>query len=88
ERLGSDRADMKPYKLIINAALCFTNYGQRIEYYHNSSFLEHGGSPDKAARSAFVKALDTYMRNNNKYNKTEQKINFQDVEDCLILITS
>ncbi len=88
ERTGADRADMKPYKLLINAAVCFTNYGQRIEYYHNSSFLEHGGSPDKAARTAFVKALDTYMRSNNKYGKTEQKITFPDVEDCLILVTS
>ena len=85
---GRDRGDMSDYKLKIEMAFCFSNAVSRVEFYHNSSFLEHGGSPDKATRSAFVKAFDTYLRNNNKYNKTENKITYQDVEDCLVFVVN
>ena len=88
ERQGRDRPDMPDYKLKMEAVFCFSNSINRIEYFHNSSFLEHGGSPDKAARSAFVKAFDTYLKNNNKYTKSESKITFGDIEDSLILITN
>ena len=59
-----------------------------MEYYHNSSWLEHGGAPDKAARSAFVSAIDAYLKQNGKYQKNESKITFQDVADCLVLVTN
>ncbi len=88
ERRGKDRADQPEYELSMSAAVCFSNAVNRIEYFHNSSHLEHGGAPEKAVKSAFVRAIDNYLKNNNKYNKTEQKINFQDVEDCLILVTN
>lgn len=88
ERRGRDREDKPEYKLKMSAALCFSNRVNLIEYYHNSSFLEHGGSPDKAARSAFVSAIDAYLKNNNKYQKNESKISFTDVQDCLILVTN
>ena len=88
ERQGRDREDKPEYKLKVEAVFCFSNAVNKIEYYHNSSFLEHGGSPDKAARSAFVKAFDTYLKNNNKYNKNESKITFGDVEDCLVLVVN
>ena len=88
ERQGRDRPDMPDYKLKMEAVFCFSNSINRIEYFHNSSFLEHGGSPDKAARSAFVKAFDTYLKNNGKYTKNESKITFGDIEDSLILITN
>lgn len=86
ERRGRDRADMPDYNLKMEAVFCFSNSVNRIEYFHNSSFLEHGGSPDKAARSAFVKAFDTYLKNNGKYTKNESKITFGDIEDSLVLI--
>ncbi|MBR5527364.1 MAG: hypothetical protein IKV97_00055 [Clostridia bacterium] len=88
ERQGRDRPDLPDYKLKMETVFCFSNSINRIEYFHNSSFLEHGGSPDKAARSAFVKAIDTYLKNNGKYTKNESKITFGDVEDSLILITN
>ncbi len=88
ERRGRDRADQPEYDLSMSCAFCFSNAKNRIEYFHNSSHLEHGGSPEKAVKSAFVRAIDNYLKNNNKYNKTEQKITFQDVEDCLILVTN
>lgn len=88
ERKGRDRADKPEYKVKINAALCFSNKKQLKEYYHNSSFLEHGGAPEKAVRSAFVSQLDAYLKANSKYLKTDSKISFQDIEDCLILVIS
>ena len=88
ERKGRDRADKPDYKVKINAALCFSNKKQLKEYFHNSSFLEHGGAPEKAARSAFVSQIDAYLKQNGKYLKSDSKVSFQDVEDCLILVIS
>ena len=88
ERKGRDREDKPEYKVKINIALCFSNKKQMKEYYHNSSFLEHGGAPEKAARSAFVSQIDAYLKQNSKYTKTDPKISFQDIEDCLVLVIS
>jgi len=88
ERVGRDREDKPDYKVLLNVAFCFTNQDNVIEYYHNSSFLEHGGSPDKAVKSAFVSAIDAYARQNNKYTKNESKITFNDVADSLALVSN
>ncbi len=88
ERKGRDRADKPEYKVKLSAAFCFSNKVNAIEYYHNSSFLEHGGAPEKAARSAFVSAVDGYIKKAGKYQKNESKISFQDVADCLVLVTN
>ena len=88
ERRGRDRPDKPEYKVKLSVALCFSNKTALCEYYHNSSFLEHGGSPEKATRSAMVSAIDKYLRDNNKYAKGEAKITFPDVQDCLILVSS
>ena len=88
ERVGRDREDKDDYKVLINAAVAFSNKVQFKEYYHNSSWLEHGGAPDKAVRSAFVSQIDAYLKANNKYNKTDKKVTFQDIEDCLCIVTS
>ena len=86
EREGRDREDKDKYKLKMQVAFCFSNTVNLIEYYHNSSYLEHGGSPDKAVKNAFVYAIDKYLKNNGKYNKSDSKISFTDVEDCLALV--
>jgi len=86
ETKGRDRADKDEYKLKADYSFCVTNTANTIEYYHNSSFLEHGGSPDKAVRVAFVYALDKYLKANGKYNKNEAKITFADISDCLLLV--
>ncbi|MBQ7871707.1 MAG: DNA topoisomerase [Oscillospiraceae bacterium] len=88
ERRGRDREDKPEYKVKITASLCFSRSLSRLEYYHNSSWLEHGGSPDKAARNAFVYAIDAYLKQTGKYTKNESKITFQDVADCLVLVTN
>ena len=88
ERIGRDRADMKDYKVKLTASVCFSNKVQAKEYYHNSSFLEHGGAPEKAFRNAFVYQIDNYLKTNGKYVKSDAKITYQDVEDCLILVVS
>lgn len=88
ERKGKDREDLNEYKVKITAAMCFSVKKQIKEYYHNSSFLEHGGSPDKAFKSAFVYQINSYLKANNKYAKNDGQITIQDVEDCIIFIVS
>ncbi len=86
ETMGRDRGDKDDYKLKADVSFCVSNTVTALEYYHNSSFLEHGGSPDKAVKSAFVYVLDNYLKANSKYTKNEAKITFQDVADCLFLV--
>lgn len=88
ERKGKDREDLNEYKVKITSAMCFSVKKQLKEYYHNSSFLEHGGSPDKAFKSAFVYQINSYLKANNKYAKNDGQITIQDVEDCIIFIVS
>ena len=88
ERRGRDREDRPEYKVKLSVALCFTNTSPMIEYYHNSSFLEHGGSPEKAVKSAFVAQIDSYLKSNGKYLKDEAKITYADIEPCLALVSS
>ena len=88
ERVGRDREDHKDYKMLITSALCFSNKSQKKEYYHNSSWLEHGGAPEKAVRNAFTYQIDSYLKTNGKYTKSDPKIKFEDIEDCLVLVVS
>ena len=88
ERKGKDRDDMPEYKVRLSAAFCFSNRVSVIEYYHNSSFLEYGGAPERATRSAFVSAVDALLRKQGKYQKNESKVTFSDIQDCLILVTN
>ncbi len=86
ERVGRDREDKPEYKVKMQIAFCFSSKVNLLEYYHNSSWLEHGGSPDKAVKNAFVFTIDQYLKQNSKYNKTESRITFTDVADCLALV--
>ena len=88
ERRGRDREDKPEYKVKLSVAFCFNPKESFLEYYHNSSFLEHGGSPDKAVKSAFVSVIDQYLKANGKYSKNESKILFADIADCLCLVSS
>ena len=83
ERMVRDREDKPEYRTKINVACAFSNRVKFTEYYHNSSWLEYGGAPDKAVRNAFVYQIDAYLKQNNKYTKNESRIAFTDVEDCL-----
>ena len=88
ERRGRDRADKPEYKVKLSVSFCFSNTVQVIEHYHNSSWLEHGGSPEKAVKSAFVSGIDAYLKAQGKYQKSESKITWADVEDCLVLVSN
>ena len=88
ERKGRDRADKPEYKVKLSVSFCFSNRVQIIEHYHNSSWLEHGGSPEKAMRSAFVSAIDAYLKQQNKYTKAESKVTFNDIQESLVLVSN
>lgn len=88
ERMGRDREDRPDYKVKLNLTFCFTNKVPFVEYYHNSSFLEYGGSPLKAVKYAFTYQIRTWMRQNSKYCKEENKITYADIEPSLALISS
>jgi len=88
ERRGRDRDDKSDYKVKLSVSFCFSNRVQLIEHYHNSSWLEHGGSPEKAMRLAFVSAIDGWLKQNGKYQKNEAKITFNDIQDALVLVSS
>lgn len=88
EGRGRDREDMPDYKVKFQMAFAFNNEVSMLEYYHNSSFLEHGGSPDRAVKNAFVYELDKFIKQMNKYTKTEKKISFIDIQDSLILVST
>lgn len=88
QREGKDREDKPSYKVKLGVALTFSNQVQKVEYYHNSSWLEHGGSPEKAVKQALVSQIDAYLRNNNKYLKNESKVKYEDIEASLILVSS
>jgi len=88
ERKGRDREDKPEYKVKLSVSFCFSNTVNVVEHYHNSSWLEHGGSPEKAMKSAFVSAIDGWLRQQGKYQKTESKVTWNDIQDCLVLVSN
>ena len=88
ERKGRDRADKPEYKVKLSVSFCFSNKVSVVEHYHNSSWLEHGGSPEKAMKSAFVSAIDAWLKQQGKYQKNEAKITFNDIQDALVLVSN
>ena len=88
EVMTRDRDDKPEYKCKMNIAVAFSNKVNATEYYHNSSWLEHGGAPDKAVRNAFVYQIDSYLKSKSMYNKNESKIKYDDVADCLVIVIS
>lgn len=88
EQKVRDRKDKPEYKCKMTIAVAFSNKVSMHEYYHNSSYLEYGGAPEKAVKNAFVYQIDQWLKNNSKYTKNEKKITFEDVEDCLVIVIS
>lgn len=88
QREGKDREDKPMYKVKMHVAFAFSNKVQLIQHYHNSSWLEHGGSPEKAWQTAFVNQIDGWLKANSKYNKNEGKVKYGDVADSLVFISS
>lgn len=78
----------KRYKGKFELLFAFSNDLNLIEYYHNSSPLEYGGSPDKALRTSFVTALDREIRRQGKYKNNEARLKFSDIEESLVFVSS
>ncbi len=88
ESRGRDAEDRPEYTLRMNFAFVFVKDGGVQEHYHNSSFLEYGGSPLKAARKAFTNSVDRYIKAQGKYTKNENKVDIGDIEDSLIFVSN
>ncbi len=86
ETQGRDREDKPEYKVKADISFCVSNTVHLTEYYHNSSYLEYGGSPDRAVKMAFTYAVDKYLKNQGKYTKNEARITYPDIADCLVLV--
>ena len=85
---GRDREDKADYKVKADFAFCLSNTCARLEYYHNSSYLEYGGAPDKAVKGAFVSAIDKMLKAGGKYTKNESKVTFSDIEESLLMVVN
>ena len=88
ERKGRDSEDRPEYKMKLSCAFTFSKSISFQEYYHNSSFLEYDGTPQKAVRQAFKSSIDAYIKANNKYLKNEKPVKDDDIGDSLVLISS
>lgn len=88
ERKGRDSDDRPEYKMKLSCAFAFSDKVSFQEYYHNSSFLEHEGSPQKAVRQAFRSFIDNYIKTSGKYKAGEKSIKDDDVLDSLVLVSS
>ena len=88
EKMARDRDDKPEYKTKINVAFAFSNQVSLTEYYHNSSWLEYGGAPDKAVRNSFKYIINQYLKTKGKYNKNESQIKDEDILDCLVIVVS
>ena len=86
ETQGRDREDKPEYKVKADISFCVSNTIHLTEYYHNSSYLEYGGSPDRAVKMAFTYAVDRYLKNQGKYRSGETKITYPDIADCIVLV--
>lgn len=88
EGVGRDTESRPEYRAKFELALAFNNDVPKQIYFHNSSKLEYGGSPQKAIRNALVAVIHNYLKENSKYNSGEKSINYVDVEDSLLAICS
>lgn len=84
--MGKDRADHAEYHVKFELVFTFNNDVNKLSYFHNSSSLTYGGSPDSAVKTAFIYEIDKFLKATGKYKKNESMINFVDVEDSLLLI--
>ena len=83
EQRGRDREDKDEYKVKLSVAFCFSNRVKFLEYYHNSSHLEYGGSPEKAVKQAFVSKIDGYLKQNETKKAITNKFIYEAMNDFL-----
>ena len=86
EGKGRDRKDKPEYRVKCEMVFALNNEVNELKYFHNSSALVHGGSPDLAVKTAFMYEIDKFLKLHNKYKKDEGMINFVDIQDSLVLI--
>ncbi len=85
---GNAKSVSQEYKLKMTVSFCISpSIGMR-ECYHNSSYLENGGSPVDAIHTAFFAVIDKYCKEKGKYNKNESSPKYEDIDDCLVIVTN
>ena len=87
EATGKEPEDNEDFDFKLNLFFAFNNEENLIEYYHNASFLENGGTPEDFIKNSFTYVIDKYIKDNGLYGKNESKIKFIDIQDSLIVVS-
>lgn len=85
---GKDNEDDKDYKIKSDVYFTFNRESAFKRLYHNSSWLESGGTPDDIIKNSFVFSIDKYIKEKSMYDKKEKKISLEDVMDSLVIVMS
>lgn len=88
EASGKDNSKSDEYKIKCQIVFCFNNEVNYMQYFHNSSCLINGGTPETFIKKAFTYSIDKYIKDNNLYKKSEKQINFDDIKESLIIISN
>ena len=88
EQKGRDNEADKDYRIKTDINFAFNRETSFSRYYHNTSWLENGGTPEEFIKNSFTFVIDKFLKEQNLYNKNEKKVTFEDISDSLIVITS
>ncbi|MER2007171.1 MAG: toprim domain-containing protein [Psychrobacillus sp.] len=88
ERKGRDNEEDKDYKIKANIYFSFNRETSFNRYYHNTSWLANGGTPEDFIKNSFTFIVDKFLKEQNLYNKNEKKVSFDDIADSLVIVTS
>lgn len=76
------------YMIKADIAFAFNKKVNFSRFYHNTAWLENGGTPEAFIKNSFTFTIDKFIKDNGLYNKNEKKITFEDVSDSMIVISS
>lgn len=76
------------FSVLLDLYFTFNNHVNKIDLYHNSSFLEDGGSPENAIKTSFLNVFNKFVKDEGLLKKGEKNLIFEDITQSLIFISS